>query len=315
MTTKVKIWQIKEKQLLPIKKTLEEEGRKEQEDLEEWIKSYPKILGGNLLIIGNQIKTKSGPLDFLAIDENGNTVIVELKRGKIPRKALAQAIDYASDIESWNIDELDEHCKMYTKTDLIEFIIENFPLKDINWDDISINQTQRILLVGTYITESLERMIHWLSENYNVLINAEIITYGKTANGEEIIASTSIIPEEIGEEHSKKKNKKITPKTLDDYRNRIKIQNLKAYFIAIENKINTLSEDIEEIPRVKYIVFKYKGTAIAQLRPRKDFFDFFAFGYSEHGPKDFERIRINNPNENIEDLLEKIKRYLTHLNT
>jgi len=315
MTTKVKIWQIKEKKLCPIKRTLEDEGRKEKEDLEEWIKSYPKILGENLLIIGNQIRTKSGPLDFLAIDKNGNIVIVELKRGKLPRRVLAQAIDYASDIESWGIEELDELCKPYTKSNLIEFIIENFPDKDINWDDISINQTQRILLVGTYITESLERMINWLSENFKVLINAVVITYGKTANGEEIIASTSIIPEEIGEEHSKKKNKKIVPKTLEDHRNRIKIQKLRSYFIDTEKRIEFLSKDIEEIPRVKYIVFKYKGTVIAQLWPRKDFFGFRAFEYNEDGPKDSEWLRIENPNENRENLFEKIRRYLTHLNS
>jgi RecB family endonuclease NucS len=52
------------------------------------------------LIIGEQVQTKSGYLDFLGIDKNGNTVIIELKRDKLPREVIAQTIDYASDVAS-----------------------------------------------------------------------------------------------------------------------------------------------------------------------------------------------------------------------
>ncbi len=312
MTIKVEIWQIKEKEPCPIKKTLEQEGRKEKDDLEEWIKKTPEILGENLLIIGNQIKTKSGPIDFLAIDKNGNIVIIELKRGKLYRKVITQAIDYASDIGSRCIEELDELCRSYTRNNLVEFIIENFPDKGINWDNISINNTQRILLVGTYITESLERMISWLSEKFKVLINAVVITYGKTANGEEIIASTSIIPEEIGEENCKKKSKKMIT-TLEDHRNHIKTQELRSYFNDTEKKIKLLSKDIEEIPKVNYIVFKYKGNVIARMRPCKYFFDFHAFGHNKEGLRDSERLRIENLNKDRVELFGKIRRYITYL--
>ena len=76
-------------------------------------------------------------------------------------------------------------------------------------------------------------MIKWLSEKYKLLINIAVFTYGKTTKGEEVIA---IILEKIGEEHSKKKNKKIVPKTLEDHRNHIKIQKLRSYFIDTEKK-------------------------------------------------------------------------------
>jgi hypothetical protein len=35
---------------------------------------------------------KSGPIDLLGIDKTGNVVIIEIKRDKLPREALAQAI-------------------------------------------------------------------------------------------------------------------------------------------------------------------------------------------------------------------------------
>jgi len=46
----------------------------------------------------------------LGIDNNGNLVIVELKRDKLARDVLAQAIDYASDVANWDIEKLNEIC-------------------------------------------------------------------------------------------------------------------------------------------------------------------------------------------------------------
>jgi len=221
MASKVKIWQVKGKELIPIEKKMADEKRKEPEDLEVWIKKTPEILGHNLLLIGEQIKTKSGPLDFLAVDDSGNAVIVELKRDLVPRVGLIQSIDYASDIADWNYDRLNAKCHNFTGKDLKDYIKKNFPIEDINWDDLSLNQSQRILLVGVSISEKLERMITWLSDNYEVLINAIFITYGKTENGDEIIAATTIIPEEVEKEHSDKKTRKIWKTSLEDHYNRL----------------------------------------------------------------------------------------------
>lgn len=315
MTTKVKIWQIKDNKLESITTTLKKEGRKESDNLEQWIKQCPEILGENLLLIGNQIYTKSGPLDFLAIDENGNIVVIELKRHKIARKALAQAIDYASDLASWSIEELDNACSKFTGQNLEDYITENFPNKELVWDDIPINQSQRIILVGLSIGESLERMINWLSENFNVLINAIIITYGKTISGDEVIAATSIIPEEIEEEHRKRRTKKISPKTLEDHQYKIKNEKLRDFFFNTESKIKALSKYIEELPRIKYIVFKHKGTVVAKLYPRQEFFAIKAYENSPTGPKESEWLEVRNEIENREEMFEKIKRYISYLDS
>src|ERR1039458_1101394 len=101
MATEIKTWQIINGELKPINTTLADNGRKEKDDLEKWIKSKPDILGDDILIIGEQIQTQSGgKLDFLGIDYNGYLVIIELKREKLERLVLAQAIDYASDVAS-----------------------------------------------------------------------------------------------------------------------------------------------------------------------------------------------------------------------
>jgi ribosomal protein S24E len=203
MATEIKVWQIINDKLESIETTMIETGRREKEDLEKWIKSNPSILGQDILIIGEQVPTKSGIIDLLGMDKSGDLIIIELKRDKIPKEALSQVIDYASDVASWDIDKLSEICTEYTGLELEDYLNEKF--EDINLENLPINKTQRILFVGFSIEESLQRMIEWLSNNYDVSINAVILKYIKTKNGDELIARTVIIPEEIEKERSKKR--------------------------------------------------------------------------------------------------------------
>ena len=107
MSTQIRVWQIqKDNTLKQCTTSMAEGDRDEPNDLQSWIRSEPQILGDDILIIGEQVQTMSGPMDFLAIDGDGNVVIVELKRNLLSREALAQAIDYASAVASWDVDRL-----------------------------------------------------------------------------------------------------------------------------------------------------------------------------------------------------------------
>lgn len=206
MATEIKVWQIVDDKLEILETSMIEAGRKEEENFEKWIKTHPQILGEDIVIIGEQVKTKTGLVDFIGIDKSGNLVIIELKRDKLAREVLAQAIDYASDISSWDVDKINEVCVEYTKFSLEEYLTEKFG--KINLEELTINETQRILLVGFSVDESLERMIEWLSE-YGVSINFIILKYIKTKGGKELLAQTVIIPEEIEKERSRRKQFKI----------------------------------------------------------------------------------------------------------
>jgi hypothetical protein len=209
MATEIKLWQINEGKLVPSEVSMVDAGRTETKDLEQWIKSNPEILGEDIAIIGEQIMTKRGPLDFLAIDRSGNLIIVELKRDKLHREALAQAIDYASDLASWEVERISAECEKYTGKKIEEYLSESFELEDETLEEISINKFQKILLVGTGVDESLERMVEWLSDNYDMSINVLILKYTKTLGGEEILARTTIIPEDVQQEKSQRAQKKI----------------------------------------------------------------------------------------------------------
>lgn len=203
MSSEIKSWQIIDGKLVSLESSLINDGKKEKDDLEQWIKSNPQILGEDIVIIGEQVLTSSGPLDFLGIDNTGNAVIVELKRDRLPREALAQAIDYASDVSSWEIDRFREICKSYTGKNLEDLLQERFESMAI--EDISVNQVQRLLLVGTAVEESLGRMIEWLSDSYSLGINAIVLNYAKTNSGDAILSRMVIIPEEIEKQKANKK--------------------------------------------------------------------------------------------------------------
>lgn len=205
MATEISVWQITDGKLEQINKSMAEVGLKETEHLEKWIKTNPIILGQDILIIGEQVRTKSGPLDFLGIDKSGNLIVIELKRDKLPREVLSQAIDYVSDVASWDLDKIDEICLKNTEQGIEDYLNENFG--DIDLDNLIINGTQRILLVGFAVDEALERMIEWLSNNYGVSINALILKYIRTQSNENLLARTMIIPEDVEKERSPKRPK------------------------------------------------------------------------------------------------------------
>ena len=213
MGTEIKTWQIINGKLTAIDSALKQEKRTEPYDLEPWLASNPEILGTDIMIIGRQITTKSGPIDLLGIDKSGNTVIIEIKRDELPRESLAQAIDYASDVAEWSVERLGDVCSEYAKKPFEDAFNEAFP--DVDLENVNLNSTQRIVLVGFSIEASLERMIEWLSDSYGVNVNAIILSYAKTKGGDELLIKTSIISEEMEEERRRKQKKFEIPMSDD----------------------------------------------------------------------------------------------------
>ncbi len=207
MPQEIRVWEIREQKLVPVESTLASEGRTETEHLEKWIKSNPEILGDDILLIGEQVETRSGRIDFLGVDKLGNTVIIELKRDKVPREALAQAIDYASDVADWDPEKMDEVCKKWkpqvgTLMDLMAN--ESFAFDD---DSLTINQDQRLLLVGFTWDEALQRMIEWLSGRFGIQVNALLLRYVRTSSGDECLARTVMVPDSLVEDRSKQRRR------------------------------------------------------------------------------------------------------------
>jgi len=243
MGTEIRTWEIRDGRPTPVESTLAGGGRTEALDLESWIEADPSIVRPGLRLIGRQVPTASGPLDLLAIDRSGDLVVIELKRDRLPREALAQAIDYASDLAAWSIDKISEVCVKYTGASLDDVFSEAFPQADL--ENTNINDRQRIVLVGFGIETALERMVEWMSDTYGVSINAVILKYVRTAAGSETLTRTAIISEDLEEQRSRAKKFTIA---MSDEPGRYPDDELRARLLAY------LSQDLVTAQRIRDIL-------------------------------------------------------------
>ena len=75
-------------------------------ELEDAIVEDPSIIADGLQIIGRQLRTDSGRLDLLGVNEQGRLVVIELKRDEVVRRYVAQALDYSSFVDALSDEDL-----------------------------------------------------------------------------------------------------------------------------------------------------------------------------------------------------------------
>ena len=102
----IKLWSVDQDGRLSAAELTEVQNAETEEILERLLVQSPDLLMSNLTLVGRQVPTMGGPLDLLDIDEDGRLVVFELKRGTLTRDAVAQALDYASDLAEFDTDRL-----------------------------------------------------------------------------------------------------------------------------------------------------------------------------------------------------------------
>ena len=119
-----------------------------------------------LMLVGRQTPTEGGPLDLLGINGDGRLVVFELKRGRLSRDAVAQIIDYASYLDSMELEDLANHISYNSGSHGIE-TIDDFEDWYSNQDFVGLESLKplRLLLVGLGTDDRTERMVRFLAEN------------------------------------------------------------------------------------------------------------------------------------------------------
>ena len=164
------VWSLDDKQpLQPAELT----GEKE---LEELLQDHIELLNPNWLVIGRQVATPAGKrIDLLCMDQDGDLIVVELKKDLTPREVTAQAIDYASSVSVFTpaivADLYLEYAKAYLHRE--ESLDEAFRQKyGISLDEEIINQQNvKMVIVAASMDSSTERIITYLRGTYMVDIN------------------------------------------------------------------------------------------------------------------------------------------------
>lgn len=121
----------------------------------------PSVFGEPLLLISNQVKTRSKKrADILALDRGGNSVIVELKRNEGSLGVETQALQYLADFA--NFRGRNFVARFASGNPNIEENILSFMGGSASIEDI--NKSSRIVLVARSFDPTIYSMGEWLSE-------------------------------------------------------------------------------------------------------------------------------------------------------
>lgn len=131
--------------------------------LEEMIVSQPSILSDEWLLIGQQEVTPAGGrLDLIAVAPDASLILIELKRDKTPRDIVAQALDYASWVETLSADKISQIYHRFSKGgSLDEAFREKF---GADLDEEQLNESHQIILCASELDRATERIVGYLND-------------------------------------------------------------------------------------------------------------------------------------------------------
>ena len=163
--------------------------------LEDMIVAQPRILSSEWMLIGRQVDTGlGGRIDLLAIAPDGSLVLVELKRDRTPREVVAQALDYASWVESLEAEAIAAiYARFRPQRSLSSDFVEHFgqPL-----DEDAINDNHQVVVVAATLDASSERIINYLNDR-GVAINVLFFQVFDHGQGQLLSRAWLIDPGEV----------------------------------------------------------------------------------------------------------------------
>ena len=124
---------------------------------------------------------------------------LNLEKNRTPREVVAQTLDYASWVQTISYKEIADIYKENTGKEFEEAFDEHFGTAPPE----KINQEHDIIVVSAALDSETERIITYLSNNYNVPINAVFFRYFKDGNSEYLSRSWLIDPNEVEEKSTR----------------------------------------------------------------------------------------------------------------
>lgn len=171
----------------------------QQIELEQDLQSHllkasgAKIGGIELMYISQEGTSDddSGYFDILGVDENGDTVIVELKRGKTPRVVVSQTLEYASGVRKEPFEKLNDRFQSFRRSrgetideDLREAHADFFRLEGDPLDTDEFNTDFHLVIVAAEYDDVTLNMADLLRDHG---IDVICVRYQTFSNSEEDI--------------------------------------------------------------------------------------------------------------------------------
>lgn len=165
--------------LTPVKtKTFSELGFTERKHLQEWLAHEPSALGEELLVIQKEFDGFDDTrerLDLLALDKDGNLVIIENKLDDSGRDVVWQSLKYASYCASLTklqiVEVFQQYLNRYDKSkhdteektlDAAGQICEFLDAPDMDEVKLNLGNSQRIMMVAANFRKEVTSTALWL---------------------------------------------------------------------------------------------------------------------------------------------------------
>jgi predicted transport protein len=159
--------------------------------MEQWLADNPFAVlpDEERVLVISQERAFQNLVDILAVDQEGNLVVVEVKRGQAPGDVVAQALEYASDVAGWDYAELNRRAVEYFVRrglgydSLLGAFLEVFGVAPGDFAESQFNRDQRVYVVGESIDPKIERAARWLARRG---VEIGCVSYGcyQTEDGE-----------------------------------------------------------------------------------------------------------------------------------
>jgi RecB family endonuclease NucS len=121
-----------------------EEVEVSEKELEDLLVDNPDTIERGMKILGRQIQTDTGPLDILAVDEDGVLTVIELKN-EVDDGQLDQGLRYYD----------------WVRTN-IQWLAKNF--KEVDADELP-----RLILIAPSFSENLRKIAKYVNVNLDLI--------------------------------------------------------------------------------------------------------------------------------------------------
>jgi hypothetical protein len=172
--------------------------------LEDILDQEIGIANPDWMIVGRQVATPhGGRVDLLAIDRDGNLVILELKRSHMARDIVTQVLDYGSWVSSLRAEEIAPLFNEYRKKrfpdepslSIDAAFCRTFGLKAMPEE---LNERHELVIVGSEFDSDTERIVTYLSDTHGVNINAVFFRVFRDGEREYLTRAWLREPESFG---------------------------------------------------------------------------------------------------------------------
>lgn len=155
------------------KVTLAEAGLRERNDLQEWIREHPQVLGSGVRIVTYEFdrwvsgsRSHGDRLDLLGLGEDGRLVLAELKRDGAPDTVEMQAIKYAAYASKFTPETLASCHAAYLRRTVGADVTDEDALSQLDEHCGGLDPEQlaspRIVLVAGSFPEPVTASVVWL---------------------------------------------------------------------------------------------------------------------------------------------------------